>query len=69
MRHLNLFKINRTAAPFYGAERRGAPIVSFIRIDDQPIKIYSHIHQTDLVVVLYLIVIDQVNVFDGLRPD
>lgn len=58
-----------TAAPFYGAERRGAPIVSFIRIDDQPIKIYSQIHQPDLVVVLDPSIIDLVNVFDGLKPD
>jgi pyruvate ferredoxin oxidoreductase gamma subunit len=58
-----------TAAPFYGAERRGAPIVSFIRIDDQPIKIYSQIHQPDLVVVLDASIIDLVNVFDGLKPD
>jgi len=58
-----------TAAPFYGAERRGAPIVSFIRIADEPIKIYSQIHQPDLVVVLDPSIIDLVNVFDGLRPD
>lgn len=58
-----------TAAPFYGAERRGAPIVSFIRIDDQPIKIYSQIHQPDLVVVLDPTIIDLVNVFDGLKTD
>ncbi len=58
-----------TAAPFYGAERRGAPIVSFIRIDDQPIRIYSQIHQPDLVVVLDSSIIDLVNVFDGLKPD
>ena len=58
-----------TAAPFYGAERRGAPIVSFIRIDDQPIKIYSQIHQPNLVMVLDQIVIDLVDVFDGLKPD
>lgn len=58
-----------TAAPFYGAERRGAPIVSFIRIDDQPIKIYSQIHQPDLVVVLDSSILDLVNVFDGLKPD
>ena len=31
------------ACPFYGAERRGAPIVSFVRIDDNPIKVYSQI--------------------------
>ncbi len=58
-----------TAAPFYGAERRGAPIVSFIRIDDKPIKIYSQIHNPDLVVVLDPSIIDLVNVFEGLKPD
>lgn len=58
-----------TAAPFYGAERRGAPIVSFIRIDDKPIKIYSQIHHPDLVVVLDRSIIDLVDVLDGLKPD
>ena len=58
-----------TAAPFYGAERRGAPIVSFIRIDDKPIKIYSQIHSPDLVVVLDSSILDLVNVFEGLKPD
>jgi len=58
-----------TAAPFYGAERRGAPIVSFIRIDDMPIKIYSQIHHPDLVVVLDPSIIDLVNVFEGLKSD
>jgi Pyruvate/2-oxoacid:ferredoxin oxidoreductase gamma subunit len=32
-----------TACPFYGAGRRGAPIVSFVRIDDNLIKVYSRI--------------------------
>jgi pyruvate ferredoxin oxidoreductase gamma subunit len=32
-----------TACPFYGAGRRGAPIVSFVRIDDNPTKVYSQI--------------------------
>lgn len=58
-----------TAAPFYGAERRGAPIVSFIRMDDKPIKIYSQIHNPDLIVVLDPSIIDLVDVFEGLKPD
>ena len=58
-----------TAAPFYGAERRGAPIVSFIRIDDKPIRIYSQIHNPDLIVVLDPSILDLVNVFEGLKPD
>lgn len=56
-----------TAAPFYGAERRGAPIVSFVRIDDRPIKIYSQIKKPDMVVVLDASVMDVVDVLQGLK--
>ncbi|MDO8874033.1 MAG: 2-oxoacid:acceptor oxidoreductase family protein [Methanoregula sp.] len=56
-----------TACPFYGAERRGAPIVSFVRIDDRPIKIYSRIRQPDMVVVLDTSVMDTVDVLHGLK--
>jgi pyruvate ferredoxin oxidoreductase gamma subunit len=56
-----------TACPFYGAERRGAPIVSFVRIDDKPIKVYSQIRQPDMVVVLDTSVMDVVDVLNGLK--
>jgi pyruvate ferredoxin oxidoreductase gamma subunit len=56
-----------TACPFYGAERRGAPIVSFVRIDDKPIKVYSQIRQPDMVVVLDTSVMDVVDVLQGLK--
>ena len=56
-----------TAAPFYGAERRGAPIVSFVRIDDKPIKVYSQIKKPDMVVVLDASVMDVVDVLQGLK--
>ncbi len=56
-----------TAAPFYGAERRGAPIVSFIRIDDHPIKIYSQIHKPDMIVILDDSIIALVDVFEGME--
>jgi pyruvate ferredoxin oxidoreductase gamma subunit len=56
-----------TACPFYGAERRGAPIVSFVRIDDKPIKIYSQIKKPDLIVVLDASVMDVVDVLQGLK--
>src|SRR5512136_2373000 len=56
-----------TAAPFYGAERRGAPIVSFVRIDDKPIKVYSQIKRPDMVVVLDASVMDTVDVLQGLK--
>jgi len=56
-----------TAAPFYGAERRGAPIVSFVRIDDKPIRIYSQIKKPDMIVVLDASVMDVVDVLQGLK--
>ena len=56
-----------TACPFYGAERRGAPVVSFVRIDDHPIKVYSQIRDPDLVVVLDASVMDTVDVLNGLK--
>ena len=56
-----------TACPFYGAERRGAPVVSFVRIDDRPIKVYSQIRDPDLVVVLDASVMDVVDVLNGLK--
>jgi pyruvate ferredoxin oxidoreductase gamma subunit len=58
-----------TACPFYGAERRGAPIVSFVRIDDRPIKVYSQIRTPDLVVILDASILETVNVFQGLKKD
>jgi pyruvate ferredoxin oxidoreductase gamma subunit len=56
-----------TAAPFYGAERRGAPIVSFVRLDDKPIKVYSQIKRPDMVIVLDASVMDVVDVLQGLK--
>ncbi len=56
-----------TACPFYGAERRGAPVVSFVRIDGEPIKIYSQIHEPDLVIVLDTSIMDVVDVLQGLK--
>ncbi|MDD1677206.1 MAG: 2-oxoacid:acceptor oxidoreductase family protein [Methanomicrobiales archaeon] len=58
-----------SACPFYGAERRGAPVVSFVRIDDKPIRVYSQIRHPDLVVVLDTTIMDAVDVLQGLKPD
>jgi len=58
-----------TATPFYGAERRGAPIVAFARIDEQPIRIYSQVQTPDLVVVLDRTLVRVVKVLRGLKPD
>jgi 2-oxoisovalerate ferredoxin oxidoreductase gamma subunit len=40
------------AFPFFGAERRGAPVLAFARIDDKPIRVRTQIYEPDYVVVL-----------------
>ena len=55
------------ACPFYGAERRGAPVVSYVRIDDRPIRVYSQIRNPDLVLVLDPSVMEVVDVLQGMK--
>ena len=57
------------AFPSFGPERRGAPVVAFCRISDQPIKIRANIYEHDIVVVLDSSLLKIVNVATGLKPD
>lgn len=56
------------AFPEFGPERMGAPIQSFTRISDEPIKIHSHVTNPDMVVVLDPTLIGTVDITEGL-PD
>jgi 2-oxoacid:acceptor oxidoreductase gamma subunit (pyruvate/2-ketoisovalerate family) len=56
------------AFPFFGAERRGAPVVAFARLDSRPIRVRSQIYQPDHVVVLDPTLLKAVNVAEGLKP-
>ena len=38
--------------PFFGAERRGAPVMSFARLSDKPILRHGMFRETDILVVL-----------------
>ena len=55
--------------PAFGPERRGAPVMAFNRVSDQPIKIRSGIYRPDVVVVLDPSLVSLVPVTDGLKPD
>ncbi|MGZ3513460.1 MAG: pyruvate ferredoxin oxidoreductase subunit gamma [Thermodesulfobacteriota bacterium] len=57
------------AFPSFGPERRGAPVLAFCRISDQPIRIRANIYEPDLVVVLDASLLKIVNVGAGLKPD
>ena len=53
--------------PFFGVERRGAPVTAFTRIDDKNIRIKHQIYQPDFVVVLDSALIRAVDVVGGLK--
>ncbi|HON56466.1 MAG TPA: 2-oxoacid:acceptor oxidoreductase family protein [bacterium] len=38
-------------APFFGAERRGAPVEAYLRLANQKINIYSNIEQADIFIL------------------
>jgi 2-oxoacid:acceptor oxidoreductase gamma subunit (pyruvate/2-ketoisovalerate family) len=56
------------AYPEFGVERRGSPVVAFIRIDSGPIYDKSRVYNPDHVVVVDPTLVDAVDVTEGLKP-
>jgi len=54
--------------PFFGVERRGAPVTAYARIDSKPIRIKSSIYSPDYIVVLDSSLLKVIDVLDGLKP-
>jgi len=57
------------AFPSFGPERRGAPVVAFCRISDEPIRLRANIYEPDVVVVLDPSVMVIAHVEEGLKSD
>lgn len=57
------------AFPSFGSERTGAPVVSFCRIDESPIRLREPIIAPDVLIVQDPTLLHQVDVFQGLKPD
>ncbi len=57
------------AIPYFGPERRGAPVKAFARISDEPILIRSQIYSPDYVIVLDPRLPEVVDVTEGLKED
>jgi len=53
--------------PVYGGERRGAPVVAYLRIDDKPVRQTTAIYEPDWIVVLDEGLGEIVNVSSGLK--
>jgi pyruvate ferredoxin oxidoreductase gamma subunit len=57
------------AFPTFGSERTGAPVVSFCRIDDRPIRVREPIVEPDALIVQDPTLLHQVDLFSGIGPD
>ncbi|MGZ7066852.1 MAG: pyruvate synthase subunit PorC [Methanobacterium sp.] len=57
------------AFPFFGAERKGAPVMAFSRIDDKQIRRRYQVYNPDYVIVLDETLLEAVDVLSGLKKD
>src|ERR1035437_9141120 len=57
------------AFPSFGSERMGAPVVSFCRIDDHPIRTREPVMEPDALVIQDVTLIHQVDLFAGLTSE
>jgi len=58
-----------TAFPSFGPERRGAPVVAFARVADEPIRVRAKVYTPDVVIVLDPSLLEIANPAEGLRGD
>lgn len=57
------------AFPYFGAERRGAPVKAFARISDEPILVHSQVYNPDYVIILSPELTQVIDVTEGLKKD
>ena len=55
--------------PTFGAERRGAPVAAFTRVDDEPILLRCGIKNPDILIILDPTLLTDVDVTKGLKPN
>jgi 2-oxoacid:acceptor oxidoreductase gamma subunit (pyruvate/2-ketoisovalerate family) len=55
--------------PYFGVERRGAPVTAFTRIDSKTIHIKSQIYEPDYIVILDPSLIGNVDMTYGIKPE
>lgn len=56
------------AFPAFGAERRGAPVMAFVRIDEKPITLRSQVQAPDYMIVQDDTLLLDPNLINGLKP-
>jgi len=55
--------------PQFGAERRGAPVLAYVRLDHEPIPVRSKVYTPDTVIVMDFNLFKMVKPLDGILSD
>ncbi|WP_202320320.1 2-oxoacid:acceptor oxidoreductase family protein [Archaeoglobus neptunius] len=63
----HLTGLKSQSMPFFGAERRGAPVVAFTRISNENIYETSQVYHPNIVVVLDPLIMRSIDVFSGVK--
>jgi len=53
----------------FGGERRGAPVVGFLRVDEQPILLKCQIYHPDQMIIFDFSLIDEMEILQELKPN
>jgi len=57
------------AVPSFGFERRGAPVASYLRLDDREIRQMTNIYNPDCILCIDPTVARAVNIFEGIKEN
>jgi len=55
------------AFPAFGVERRGAPVMAFVRIDDAPVRLRCNVYTPDHLIVLDHALTETVDITEGFK--
>ena len=53
----------------FGGERRGAPVVGFLRVDEEPILLKCQIYHPDQMIIFDFSLIDEMEILQELKPN
>ncbi len=54
--------------PTFGAERRGPPIMAFVRLDDKPVREVTQVYNPDCLIVIDPYLVSLPGIFNGIKP-
>ena len=57
------------AFPAFGVERRGAPVMAFIRTDTAPVRLRCNVYHPHHLIVLDQALVETIDITDGFRED